>query len=79
LGELSKANHYFQEVLTLHPQHATTLIELGLIANKVGNTDEVEKTHITLKTIDGELDEEFIEALKLSQTGCSLEVATSAC
>ena len=79
LGELSKANQYFQEVLTLHPQHATTLIELGLIANKAGKTDEVEKTHITLKTIDGELDDEFIEALKLSQTGCSLEVATSAC
>ncbi len=64
LGDLNKANQYFQQVLNLHPQHVATLIELGLIANRAGKTDEVEKTHVALKTLDNELDDEFSEALK---------------
>jgi serine protease Do len=79
LGDLTKANQYFQKVLSLHPQHVATLIELGLVANRAGKTDDVEKTRIALKAIDSELDEEFNEALKLSKTGCDLVVATSAC
>jgi serine protease Do len=79
LGDLTKANQYFQKVLSLHPQHVATLIELGLVANRAGKTDDVEKTRIALKAIDSELDEEFNEALKLSNTGCDLVVATSAC
>jgi len=59
LGDLNKANQYFQQVLTLHPQHVATLMELGLIANRAGKTDEVDKTHVALKAIDGELDDEF--------------------
>jgi serine protease Do len=64
LGDLAKANQYFEKVLSLHPQHVTTLIELGLMASRSGKTDEVEKTHIALKAIDDESDEEFTEALK---------------
>jgi serine protease Do len=79
LGDLTKANQYFQKVLSLHPQHVATLIELGLVANRAGKTDDVEKTRIALKAIDSELDEEFNEALKLSNSGCDLVVATSAC
>lgn len=79
LGDLTKANQYFQKVLSLHPQHVATLIELGLVANRAGKTDDVEKTRVALKAIDSELDEEFNEALKLSKTGCDLVVATSAC
>jgi len=63
LGDLSKANQYFQQVLSLHPQHAATLIELGVMANRAGKTDEVEKLHVALKAIDGELDDEFTAAL----------------
>ena len=63
LGDLNKANQYFQQVLTLHPQHVATLIELGLIANRAGKTDEVDKTHVALKAIDGELDDEFTAEL----------------
>jgi serine protease Do len=79
LGDLAKANQYFQKVLSLHPQHIATMFELGLIANRTGKTDEVEKTRVALKAIDGDLDVEFTEALKLSKTGCDLVVATSAC
>jgi tetratricopeptide (TPR) repeat protein len=64
LGDLAKANQYFEKVLSLHPQHVTTLIELGLMASRSGKTDEVEKTHIALKAIDDESDEEFTQALK---------------
>ncbi|MEQ1598897.1 MAG: trypsin-like peptidase domain-containing protein [Methylotenera sp.] len=79
LGDLNKANTYFQQVLSLHPQHIATMFELGLIANRAGKTDEVEKTRVALKAIDGDLDVEFTEALKLSKTDCDLVVATSAC
>ena len=65
LGDLPKAGQYFQQALKLQPQHPATVFELGLIANKAGNTVEVEKTHVALKAIDSALDEEFSEALKL--------------
>ena len=64
IGDLNKANQYFKQVLTLHPQHSATLIELGLIANRAGKTEEVEKTRVALKAIDEDLDVEFSEALK---------------
>ena len=64
IGDTNKANQYFKQVLALHPQHSATLIELGLIANRAGKTEEVEKTHVALKAIDEDLDVEFSEALK---------------
>lgn len=64
LGDLTKANQYFQKTLNLHPQHVATLIELGLMANRAGKAEDVEKTRVALKAINGELDEEFMEALK---------------
>ena len=64
LGNLTQANQYFQKTLNLHPQHVATLIELGLMANRAGKADDVEKTRVALKAINGELDAEFMEALK---------------
>ena len=64
LGDLTQANQYFQKTLNLHPQHVSTLFELGLMANRAGKADDVEKTRVALKAINGELDEEFTEALK---------------
>ena len=64
LGDISKANQYFQQVLSLQPQHGATLMELGLMANRAGKLDEVEKMHVALKALDSELDDEFNEALK---------------
>lgn len=68
LGDLVKANTYFQQVLKLQPQHSATLIELGLMANRAGKQDEVARTHVALKAIDGVLDDEFTEALKPAET-----------
>jgi serine protease Do len=79
LGDLKQANQYFARVLELNPHHSATLIELGLLANKIGMSEEVEKTRLALQEIDPDLNEEFTEALKLSKTGCDLVVATSAC
>lgn len=64
LGDAAKANAYFEKVLALQPQHGATLIELGLLANRAGKADVVEKTHLALKAIDLDLDAEFSEALK---------------
>lgn len=64
LGDSNKASQYYQQVLKLHPNHPATLIALGLIANREGNIIEVEKTHVSLKSIDLALDAEFAEALK---------------
>jgi serine protease Do len=68
LGDKNKANTYFQQVLKLQAQHSATLIELGLMAHRVGKADEVESTHVALKAIDADLDDEFTEALKLAAT-----------
>ncbi|HSI24664.1 MAG TPA: trypsin-like peptidase domain-containing protein [Methylotenera sp.] len=64
LGNAKQAYAYFEQVLALQPQHPATLMELGLIANRAGKTDVVEKTRIALKAIDLDLDEEFNQALK---------------
>jgi serine protease Do len=64
LGDANQAKQYFQQVLSLHPQHSASLIELGLMAKRAGKTDEVEKTRVALKAIDVDLDDEFSEALK---------------
>ena len=68
LGDLTQANTYFQQVLRLHPKHSATLIELGLMANRAGKTEEVANTHVALKAIDADLDDEFTEALKPATT-----------
>ncbi len=68
LGDLNAANQYFKQVLSLQPQHSATLIELGVMANRAGKADEVEKTHLALKAISADLDDEFTEALKPAVT-----------
>ncbi len=64
LGDIDVARQYYQQILQQQPNHPATLMALGLMASKAGNQAEVEKTHLALKAIDAELDDEFIEALK---------------
>jgi serine protease Do len=64
LGNTKQANTYFEKVLGLQPQHGATLMELGLMANRAGKVEEVEKMRVALKAIDLDLDVEFTEALK---------------
>lgn len=63
LGRESQAKQYFTKALSLAPQHTASLIALGLMANRAGDTIEVEHTHEKLKAIDMASDEAFIEAL----------------
>jgi S1-C subfamily serine protease len=67
LGDANKANAYFAKVLAIQPQHGATLMELGLMANRAGKIEEVEKTRVALKAIDLDLDYEFGEALKAAK------------
>lgn len=64
LGNLAEAKKQLNQALTIQPKHPASMFELGLIANHENNQAEVEKTHLTLKTIDTELDDDFTEALK---------------
>ena len=67
LGDANKANAYFAKALAIAPQHGATLMALGLMANRAGKTEEVEKTRVALKAIDLDLDYEFGEALKAAK------------
>ena len=64
LGNIIEAKKQFQQALAIQPQHPATMFELGLIANHEGNQADVEKTHVALRTIDVELDDDFTQALK---------------
>jgi serine protease Do len=63
LGDNTLANRYFQQVLTLQPQHSATLMELGLMAKQAGKTADVEKTRLALRAINRDLEAEFDAAL----------------
>lgn len=63
LGDLNKANQYFQQVLSIHPQHVATLFELGLIANRAGNKPELERLKLSMKEVNVDVLEEFNEAI----------------
>ena len=64
LGDLKEAKKQLNQALSIQPNHPASIFELGLIANHENNQIEVEKTHLALKTIDEELDDDFTEALK---------------
>jgi hypothetical protein len=64
LGLSFEAKTEFQRTLALQPKHADSLIGLGLLANRAGDTGEVARTHAALQAIDSESDEAFNLALK---------------
>ena len=64
LGNIVEAKKQFQQVLSIQPSHPATMFELGVIANREGNQSEVDKTHLALKTINMDLDDDFTQALK---------------
>jgi len=64
LGRDADAKKSFQQTLVLQPQHPSSLIGLGLLASRAGNSDEVARMHAALQAIHVELDEAFNLALK---------------
>ncbi len=64
LGRKSEAAVHFDRALQLHPNHPSTLMAQGLIAQEKGDAATVAQTHSALKDIRAFLDEEFTAALK---------------
>ena len=62
-GRADAAKTEFSEVLKLHPQHAATLQELGLMANKTGNQAELSRLKLAMQEAGGDVLEEFNELI----------------
>ena len=63
LGNTDAAKNAFFEALKLHPQHAATLQELGLMANKAGNQPELSRLKVAMQEAGGDVLEEFNERI----------------
>ena len=63
LGKADVAKAEFAEVLKLHPQHAATLQELGLMANKAGNQPELSRLKLAMHEAGSDVLEEFNERI----------------
>jgi serine protease Do len=59
IGKTDAAKSEFSETLKLHPQHAATLHELGLMANKEGNQPELSRLKLAMQEAGGDVLEEF--------------------
>lgn len=52
LGNKEASIKHYEKVLSLHPNHPSTLQAIALLAKKEGNTDQAEKLRLTLKEIN---------------------------
>ena len=62
-AKTAAAKSEFAEVLKLHPQHAATLQELGLMANKAGNQPELSRLKVAMQEAGNDVLEEFNELI----------------
>jgi len=67
-GHDMQAMDHYRKAATLNPQHAGALFELGMIASRAGNQDEVHRVVAALAGLDGDMAEEFKQA-----SGCSAQ------
>ena len=63
MGNLIEAKKYFAQALKLEPQHTSSIFELALVANKEGNTAEVERMKLALKAVNNDEADILIETL----------------
>lgn len=63
LGKTDAAKNEFSETLKLHPQHAATLQELGLIANKASNQPELSRLKVAMQAAGADVLAEFNERI----------------
>ena len=59
LGDTEAARRQYEQVLKLNPKHSASLLALGRIAQKRGDTSEVQRLSMLLKDLDGEAAEEL--------------------
>ena len=69
LGKLQQAKSEFLTTLRLHPQHAATLFELGLMASKEGNQPELERIKVAIKAVDEDMLNTLNETLNSKPEG----------
>ena len=62
-GKTDDSKNQFAEALKIHPQHAATLQELGLMANKAGNQPELSRLKVAMQEAGGDVLEEFNELI----------------
>lgn len=67
LGNSALATTYYQKVLTLHPQHAGALFELGVLASRQGDQVEYERISMLLSQLDLDIAQELSEAVAKPQ------------
>jgi tetratricopeptide (TPR) repeat protein len=63
LGNIAPAKAQFAESLKLHPQHAASLFELGLIAKQEGNQTELARLKLAMQEADSDTLEEFNQTI----------------
>jgi serine protease Do len=63
-GQMVEAQKTLTKALTLQPQHPASLLALGLIAEKTGQTEEVTRIENVLAAMNPDLTEEFALMLK---------------
>jgi serine protease Do len=63
-GQMIDAQQALTKALTLQPQHPASLLALGLIAEKTGQTEELARIENVLASINTDLTEEFALMLK---------------
>lgn len=61
--DITHAKQYFEQTLTLEPQHTAALVELALMANKAGNQNEVSRLQLALKNINSDVVDELNETM----------------
>jgi serine protease Do len=66
LGNIDNAKRQFAEALRLHPQHAASLFELGLIAKQEGNQPELERLKLAMQEADSDMLEQFNQTINPS-------------
>ncbi len=63
LGKTDAAKSQFFQALKLHPQHAATLLALGVMANKAGNQPELAQLKLSMQEAGDDVLAEFNELI----------------
>ena len=62
-NQLSFAKQHFEQALKLQPQHTASIVELALMANKIGNANELKRLQLALKSINSDIEDALIETI----------------
>lgn len=66
LGNISKAVDYYRKTLTLNPEHASALFEMGMLASRQGDRAEYQRISMQLDKLDRDTADELRNAVATS-------------